>query len=448
MAVTAIGIGNASDRVVPDEQHLYIVLGGGSNLRTRITQAGFEILHELAEKSVLIIQGPEDRLNQLQSMAVIEDVIPDEVYAFNEINRTEDELIGTNGSLYEKQWDKQITQTAAAHDLATGKGTTVAVIDSGISHIHPVLEPNIDVSRGRLFRYGRIHSGSNEVLVAEKPGTNSVVSSITQPVAGDVSGHGTPVAGITAAVGNDTGIIGMAPNANIVSLRTMFFERINEFIGTLVGTITDTLLAIDYAVEIGVDVINLSFGHMFPSNSRAFTAYRRLVQYAIEHGVVVVAAARNQGINLNKKTEYILPADTLGTITVAATGPTDKRSYYSNYGDRTVDVAAPGGGYETSEKTKFAKPERVEYPGSTNKVLSAVAKDIHGSHYDYVSGTSMAAPQVSGLACLLRELNPDLHPRRVHQAIEQGAIELSGEYTSGLGAGRINALKTLERVAD
>ncbi|WP_126665018.1 S8 family peptidase [Haloterrigena salifodinae] len=447
VAVGATGSRSANKGAVPEDEHLYIVLAGGSGLRDRIQRSGFDVLHELANESLFIVQGPEDRRDKLRTMAVVNDVIPDTTYAVNDMEKVADNSTITEKPSYETQWDKQLMETATAHNHATGNGTTVAIIDTGISHTHSALASQINTDHSRLFRYGRMYSGVDDVLVAkEPPGFFPEVTTITQPVAGDVSGHGTSVAGITASARNDTGIVGIAPDAEIISLRSMFWEQLNEYRNTLVGTITDTLLAIDYAVELGVDVINLSLGQKQPSDSRIFTAYRRVIQHAIEQDTVVVAAAENYGVDLDQETDYVLPADIPGAITVAATGPSDRRSHYSNYGNGTVDVAAPGGGYETTEKTAISDPEIVEFPYPTNNVLSTVSQDIYGSQYDYVNGTSIAAPQVAGLACLIRELDPNIHPRRVQQAIEKGAVELSGEYTSGLGAGRINASDTLERV--
>lgn len=447
VVVGAIGMVGASDRAVQDNERLYIVIGGGSSLRTQIQQAGFKVLHELAGKSLLIIQGPEDRRDELQTMAIVKTVIPNKIYASPQVEQTENEPANTNERLYEKQWDKQLVQTSAAHNRSTGNGTTVAIIDTGVSHTHPELTSQIDTNRSRLFRYGRIHSGVAKVRVAEEPPAyGPKVTMNTQPVADDVHGHGTSVAGIASAARNNLGIVGMAPNASIVSLRTMFWEQFSENYTTLVSSIADILLAIDYAVKIGVDVINISLGRIQSFNSRAFTAYRRMVQHAIEQNVVVVAAAGNHGIDLDREEDYILPADTPGTITVASTGPTDKRSYNSNYGNGTVDIAAPGGGYETAKKTEITDSKIVEYPYPTNQLPSVVPEDIYGSQFSYVDGTSIATPQVSGLACLLREFNPTLHPRRIELAIKKGAVELSGEYTSGLGAGRIDAHNTLEYI--
>lgn len=445
--VTAGVVGTASGDQSGGDRAVYIVLAGGEGLQSRIERVGFDVRHEIAGGSLLIVEGPAANRGDLESIGAVVDVLANETYTYDDLERGSAETIPREEPLFEKQWDKRLTDATTVHDRATGDGTTLAVVDSGVSYAHPDLGPRIDTDRSRLFRNGRVHAGTGEVTVAEAPGIGyKPVRTAERPVAADVDGHGTHVAGIAAAGRNDTGIVGTAPDATIVSLRSMFFEELDGFggYGSLIGTVADLLLAIDYAAEIGADVINVSLGGPAPSGSRAFAAYRRVIQYAIRQGSVVVAAAGNQGTNLDRTADYFLPADDPGAVTVASTGPNDRRVFDSNYGDGAVDVAAPGGGYETFAKT--SADDGVEFPYPTNQVLSSVPEAIYGQRYDYSKGTSMAAPQVAGLACLLRETAPDRHPRRIAGAIANGAVDLSGEYTSGLGAGRIDAPASIDRL--
>ncbi len=449
----SIGTVSASDRTVPDDNEVYIVLGGGPGLRSRLASVGFEVLHELADGAVFIVRGPKAKRDELRSMATVTDAVANETYVFDDIEQSEGQEVRGDDPLAEKQWNQQLVRADVAHERATGEGTTIAVIDSGVSFDHPDLAPRIDTERSRLVRNAHVHSGTDRVRTATKPGQIlKPTEQIRRPVAADVDGHGSHVAGIAVAPRNDSGIIGMAPDASVVSLRTMYFDPVYSYGGTtysqLIGTLADMLIAIDYAADIGVDVINASIRGIRPNDSRAYAAVRRVVQYAMQRGVVVVAAAGNRGVNVDRESAYVLPAETPGTVTVAATGPSDKRSFYSNYGNGTVDVAAPGGGYETRAKTWTTDSEVVEYPSPTNYVLSTVPESIYGKRYLYKPGTSMAAPQVAGLACLLRELAPGLHPRRVRQAIAQGAVDLSGDYTDGLGTGRIDAPAAIKRISD
>lgn len=430
--IGGVGTVGASDQTGTDDHEVYIVLGGGPGLESRLARAGFEVRHELADEAVFIVRGPKGKRDDIRSMAAVTDAITNETYTVDDIQQQEGNAVSGDEPQYEKQWDKQLVRTNKAHDIATGEGTTLAVIDSGVGFSHPDLRSRLDADRSRLIRDARIRSGVGEVTVASGPAEPGIwlkpIETASQPLATDVDGHGTHVAGIAAASRNDAGIVGMAPDAEIVSLRTMVFDPIeyaNTTYGRLTGTIADLLIAIDYAVEIGVDVANVSLRVNRPSDSRAFAAFRRVVQHAIEQGTVVVDASGNDYLNLNQYPHYILPADTPGTVTVAATGRNDRRVPFSNYGN-AVDVAAPG-----------------------SNILSTVPTNLYYKRrYTHKPGTSMATPQVGGLACLLRELVPALHPRRIRQAIAMGAVELSDQDASGLGAGRIDAPAAIKRVSD
>ena len=154
-----------------------------------------------------------------------------------------------------------------------------------------------------------------------------------------------------------------------------------------------------------------------------FAAINRIIEYGIEQGTITVASIGNDGTNMNKYSGYVLPGSNPGTISVAALDDTDRRRHDSNYGDSAVTVAAPGDDIPVPVPTEFVS-----------------------SGYSYFSQTSAAAPQVAGLASLLRELKPNLHPRLITQAIQQGAVELTGDRTSGIGAGRIDVPNTIDRL--
>jgi len=338
--------------------------------------------------------------------------------------------------------------TFNAHDIATGADTSLAVIDTGVTHSHPDLA-SVDAERSRAIHNGQIYSGEKVIDIRRNPTQWLPLTQEAQlPVASDIDGHGTHVAGIAAASSSESGITGVAPEATIVSLRTGAYQKTGNGYSQLQITVADVLLAIDYATEIGVDVANISLilGPLSEGieRRRYFAAFRRLVQYAIEQGTVVVVAGGNQDTDIEENPLYVLPSTNRGVISVGSTGPNDRRYYDSNFGEGVIDVAASGGGYETEEKTHST--DDVDWPHPTNQVLSTAPEMIYGQRYRYDLGTSMAAPQVAGLACLIRELKPDLHPRRVKQAIERSAVDVSGPDASELGAGRIAVLNTVERV--
>ena len=181
----------------------------------------------------------------------------------------------------------------------------------------------------------------------------------------DDGGHGTHVAGIIGAQGNNSvGITGVNWEAQVMGLK--FLDGNGE------GNTADAANAIDFAVDHGARVINASWGG--PSFSHAlYSAIRR----ASEHGVLVVAAAGNDGVNADSSPDYPAAFDLPNVISVAATDRSDRLVDFSNYGAKSVDLAAPG-----------------------DDVYSTVPSVSDPSGYAAFSGTSMAAPFVAGAAAL------------------------------------------------
>ena len=213
-------------------------------------------------------------------------------------------------------------------------------------------------------------------------------------------------------------------------------------------TTADILTAIDYAASEGYDAANLSLGTppLPPQVNSApiVKGYRKVIQSAVSRGTLVAASAGNADTDLQRGGTFTLPNSVEGAMSISATGPNDKRAFYSNFGTNEIDVGAPGGGYETLEKTLAT--EGVEWPLPFNLVYSTLSPRVEGAAYGWKAGTSMAAPQVAGLAALVRELDPNASARKVESEIKLGAEGSAGRSSPDLGAGRINALNTVERV--
>ncbi|WP_458204481.1 S8 family peptidase [Haladaptatus sp. NG-SE-30] len=301
--------------------------------------------------------------------------------------------------------------------------TRIAIIDTGIDVSHPDLEGNVNADECRLFKYGEI-----------------------TPDTTDVYGHGTHVAGIAAA-SNDgtTGVVGTVPDAELVSLRVFYYDDVDGDGTAELTTITsDILLAIDYAASLGADAMNMSIGTPpLPPHYNQYgfrQAYRLVIEDAVRRGSVVVVSAGNAGTDLGKHGLFTTPNSVPSAMSVSATGPNYALVFYSNYGTSEVDIGAPGGGYETLEKTLS---DETEWPFPTNLVLSSVPPELYDAYYAYFAGTSMGAPQVTGTAALVRSKFPELPTKQVEQALEQGADLLQGKNDSELGAGRVNATGAL-----
>ena len=444
VGLTFVGYASASDG-----RAQYIVVGRGGGVRRELERDGFTVQHELAGGTVFVLRGPTGAEEELQRVRGVDEAARDVRFELEEpeLEAVPDDLEPdsehTATDLYPLMWDKQVTDVLAAHDYATGVDTRLAILDTGIDPDHPDLAENVDEDLSRLFTSGD--------PIDDHPW--------------DAHGHGTHVAGTAAArsdagapvsseeTGEATGIVGTAPEAELVSAKVFWFEdpegHEDEDEPFLTTTTADILRAIDYSAEIGADAANMSLGTPpLPPQVNAAgirVAYERVIQDATRRGTVVVASAGNSDANLQQGGFFTVPNSTAGSMSISATGPNDLRTFYSNYGTNEIDVGAPGGGYETLEKTLA---EDTEWPYPTNLVFSTVPPQVYGVPYAYFAGTSMASPQVTGLVGLVRQLHPNSNANQVEQVIKHGAELVNGQSDPDLGAGRINALNTVELLDD
>ena len=236
--------------------------------------------------------------------------------------------------------------------------TKVAVLDSGVQTNHPDLKGNLwentkDPSNGR--------DDDGNGVVDDRFGGDLVDG---KGSGDDQHGHGTHVAGIIGARGNnDRGIAGLCWSVKIVAVRVLDAEGR--------GTWSQEIAGIDYAIGAGAKVINASFGG--PTGSEIV---REAIQRAKSKGVLLVAAAGNDGVNADATPAFPAAYPDSNILSVAATNSKDKLASFSNYGATTVDLAAPG---------------------------DRVASTFWHSDYAYMSGTSMAAPYVAAAAAMLRK---------------------------------------------
>lgn len=280
-----------------------------------------------------------------------------------------------------RQWGYDTLRLGEIHNSLTGLGVRVAVIDSGVDRTGPELNET-----------GRVLDGCDWVT---SPTNVCQGTGVT-----DENGHGTHVAGIIAAKRDGLGVTGVSPDAVILPLRVLNADG--------AGWLSDIAAAIDYAVANGSQVINLSLG-----GTSDYPLIRIAVENAISRGVVVVAAAGNSGAGAAPS----YPAAYQGVLAVAATTESNRIATYSN-GGTYIDVAAPG-----------------------SDILSSWP---FGSGYARLSGTSMASPQVAGLAALL--LDQDVAPGSIVDRIKSNVITGPPftDYTaSRYGSGFINPYAAL-----
>ena len=211
----------------------------------------------------------------------------------------------------------------------------------------------------------------------------------------DDFGHGTHIAGVISAANNGTGITGIAYTSRVLPVKVL-----NEY-GE--GWASDIAAGIIYAVDNGARILNLSLGAPFD-----IPILKEAVDYATGHGVILIAAAGNEG------TETIdYPARYPNVIAVAATDSSDQRTDFSDFGPQ-IDVAAPG-----------------------NRICST----WYRGNYVYKTGTSMAAPHVAGVAALIWSANPSMTAEQVELSLTASAVDINlpgwDIYT---GWGRVSAI--------
>jgi type VII secretion-associated serine protease mycosin len=280
----------------------------------------------------------------------------------------------------------------AAWRTAKGRGVTVAVLDTGTSQGAPDLTGSVTV-------------GPDYTAGANPPGYQpphlhgTYISSI-------IAGHG-------SGPGRAEGMIGVAPQAKILSVRVILDDQEPGFLIYNENAQYDGAVAqgIRYAVRHGAGVINMSLGGPAAARSE-----RQALAYAIARGVVVVAAAGNGGAGGHGFTPNSYPAAFTGVISVAAVGA---RGQHVSFSDRnaSVVVSAPG--------------------------VNVVGAGPGGSWLSG-SGTSPASAFVAGVAALIRSRYPQLAPALVTQAIVSSAQRRpSGGYSPGVGFGEVDASAAL-----
>ncbi|MHA1256204.1 MAG: S8 family serine peptidase, partial [Promethearchaeota archaeon] len=275
-----------------------------------------------------------------------------------------------NDALYASdQWDMPLIGMETAWNYQLGShNVKVAVIDSGINYNHPELQPNY-----LPLGYDWVNSDNDPM---------------------DDRDHGSHCAGTIAAVtGNTIGVAGMAQ----VSI---FAEKVFDAAGS--GSHANFRSGMIHAVDQGADIISYSGGG---SDS---TTKKEGVDYAINHGVMVIAAAGNDDVNTP-----FYPAAYPDVIAVAATDQNDLKASFSNYGT-WIDIAAPG--------------------------VDITSTGLSNTDYRVKSGTSMACPHVSGLAALIKSEYPGYTSTQIENIIKSNAVDLGTPgFDVYFGWGRIDA---------
>lgn len=291
--------------------------------------------------------------------------------------------------LLKDQWHMDRIGASRAWDFATGRGVTVAVVDTGIA----------------CETHGPFNKGTDLAQTACVEGWSFVSNSSH---ANDDQGHGSHVAGtIAQSTNNHLGATGVAFDARLMPVKVLNEEGW--------GSTADVADGIRWAADHGAHVINLSLGG--PRNSKVL---EDAVKHALAQGSVVVAAAGNSGGSVG------FPGATDGVIGVSASDPDDKLAKFSSRGNG-VDIAAPGVNVTQQTICKKGRDKCEIYPA--------------------YNGTSMASPHVAGAAALLVSLGVT-DPAAVEGALKASArvVDTSENGKKLFGAGILQAADAAQRV--
>ena len=278
----------------------------------------------------------------------------------------------TPGSTQVLPWGVDRIDADLSWGTTTADNVRVAVVDTGIDLDHPDLQGNI------------------------KGGINTIYSWRT---ADDDNGHGSHVAGIIAAVNNSIGVVGVGYQIDLYAVKVLNSN------GS--GYVSDIIEGIQWSVNNGINVINMSLG-----TTSDIQSFHDAVTAAKNAGITVVSAAGNSGPGDNT---VIYPARYPESIAVSATNSSDGQPSWSSRGPE-VDIAAPG-----------------------NSILST----YRGGGYTTLSGTSMATPHVAGAAAMVLSNHPGFTPSQVQTHLQNNAEVLPGLSSNQQGSGLVDAEKAV-----
>ena len=279
----------------------------------------------------------------------------------------------------------------------------VAVLDTGVDYTHSDLVSNMWFRPDNVPQYKDDELGTFN----DRYGFNGTDNQ-ADPM--DENGHGTHCAGIIGAEGdNDKGIAGINWKVQIMPLK--FLGKGGS------GTTKDAIEAINYAIDrkrngVNIRVISASWG-----STQYSKALEDTIRAAGEEGILFIAAAGNNGTSNDKSPHYPSNYDLPNVISVAALDRNDQLASFSNFGIKTVHIAAPG-----------------------KEILSTWLNE----DYREASGTSMATPYISGVAALILATDPNMSVEKLRERLLKSVDKIDSLKDKIESGGRINAAKALD----
>ena len=367
--------------------------------------------------------GTSRQLNRLEAEVLMREIASMPGVEFVEVDQLMKPLFTPNDTYYASaQWHyfEPIggLNLPGAWDKATGTGTVIAVLDTGITN-HSDLNANVIGGYDFLSDAAMARDGNGrDSNPADEGDWTTAGQCGGGSQASNSSWHGTHVAGTVAAVTNNaTGVAGVAYNAKIMPVRVL------GACGGYTSDIADGIIWASGGSVSGIpntstpaEVINMSLG----GGGSCSSTYQNAINGAVGRGTTIVVAAGNSNANVSGS----VPANCSNVIAVAANDREGNRASYSNYGTM-IDVTAPGG-------------ETAVSGNGVASTLNSGTTTPGTENYVYYQGTSMAAPHVAGVVALMQSVATKT-PAEVESILKSTARSLPGSCSGGCGAGIVDA---------
>jgi subtilisin family serine protease len=299
----------------------------------------------------------------------------------------------------------KVSAAAVWNQGVTGKGIKVAVVDAAVDYTQPQIAPQLSINQAEYNGKAGVDDDGNG-FVDDVYGWDFAENK-PQPDITAGNDHGTHVSGIILAAHNAGPVLGMAPDAKLIPVN--FMDQTGG------GSIGNAILGIKYAVSRGANVINASWG-----GSACSETLRDTIQSLADQNILFVSASGNDYVDYDQSgpAYYSYPAvfNLANQITVAATDVNDNVSDFSNKSYTLVHIGAPG---------------------------VQVWSTVPGATQEYMSGTSMATPFVTGAVALLMSARPNATYTQIRQAILSSVDVIAGQPYKVSSRGRLNVQNAL-----
>lgn len=434
----------------------FIVLGAGNalpaTLSADVAALGGTVDATMPAVGMAVVKlSRSDARDALKALKGVSDVAADVVRQWQDPNARVETIeltdlgvsaqgFGDTESFRQIQWAPDAVSAPAAWNAGyRGAGARVAILDGGIHSTHVDIAPNLDVARSASFVPGQAF--------------NADVGTFW---------HGTHVAGIVAAAGQGIGTVGIAPSATLIGVKVLH-NGSGAFSWILNGMVyAATPISAGGA---GANIINMSLGAGFDRQGKdaaaLVNAISRTAMWARQQGVTVIAAAGNDGVDLDHTNNLVfVPAQAAGVISVSSTGPLgwalgatnfDRPASYTNYGQSAITLAGPGGDFALPGNALCSRPRNPAGSIVTNCwVFDMVMSTCRGSGasistYCWAAGTSMASPAVAGVAALVVGKNGPMQPAQLETILRNSADDLGKPGNDDFyGRGRVNAWRAVQ----